>query len=86
MVMGQNRLKTQPIACDQGSGPYVVVKRGSLKVLHRVPISERIRKTASLLRGSFSIALIEAPGLSTSLKRATSRYQENIVLINGLSS
>jgi hypothetical protein len=50
-----------------------LVKRGDLEVLPRVPDSERIRKTASFLRGSFSIFLIEVPALTTSPNMAKSR-------------
>jgi hypothetical protein len=54
-----------------GSWAYLV-KRGDLGVLHRFPVSERVRKAAPLPRGSFSISLIEVPALSTSPKLAKS--------------
>jgi hypothetical protein len=56
-----------------GSWPHLV-KRGGLEVLPRFPVSERIMKTASFLRRSFSIFPIEAPALSTSPKRAKSKH------------
>jgi hypothetical protein len=48
-----------------GSWPHLVI-RGSLEVLPRVPVHRRRGKTASLLRGSLSIYLIEVPVLSAS--------------------
>jgi hypothetical protein len=48
-----------------GSWPYLVIQ-GGLEVLRRVPVSERVRKTAPFLRERFSMFLIEAPVLSTS--------------------
>jgi hypothetical protein len=54
-----------------GSWP-VLVKRGCLEVSHPFPLHERAKKTALLLRGSFSISLVEVPVLSTSPKLAKS--------------
>ena len=48
-----------------GSWP-ILVNWGGLEGLHRVPLHDRARKTALLLRGSFSIFLGEVPVLPTS--------------------
>jgi hypothetical protein len=55
-----------------GSWAYLV-ERWYLEVSHPFPLHQRVEKTAPLLRGSFSIFLIEAPALSTSPNVAKSR-------------
>jgi hypothetical protein len=48
-----------------GSWP-VLVKRGCVEVFPRIPVHERVRKTAPLLRESSSLPLVEVPVRSTS--------------------
>ena len=55
-----------------GSWPHLV-KRGGLGVLHRVPVHERVRKTALFLRRNLSVFPMEVPARSTSPNMAKSR-------------
>jgi hypothetical protein len=78
---GEDFLQVKP-----GSWPHLV-KRGGLEVSRPFPLHQRARKTATLLRGSFSTFLIEVPTLSTSPNVAKSlKPSKSVDMIRGYTT